>query len=275
MRTICKFLSNPATASALSVLSIGVFLGTSIWNYVEATKTRDAVVESIDANRSVNEQIAGVAQEIRDYTGSTDASLKRIEDRLGSEQPLTADPSPSREPEPASRDLGLCQPGFTVRVGEQCSTLGPQPFEVLADGAYSPWDTRAPERLNRETIKVDPPEGNVTFQARRQPTGDWVILASGQWENTGTCARQRILRPGQYCIEQRSGDPFRVYATDELNPDDMRPLYPDGYGVLFSFPSGEIPSPVNGRLGPSEVWSGDHFRAMAIGSGLWRIEKAD
>lgn len=186
--------------------------------------------------------------------------------------------SGSTSGQPSNRDLGHCRAGLQVGVGQRCSVAGQQqPFEVHEAWAWSPWDRRSSDDYNYEAIKVDegdPVAGGVTFQARRQISEAWTILVSSPWRDLGGCSRDRLVRAGEYCIEQRSGAPFLVYATDELNTGETRPLYLDGYAVLFWFGSG-TPDPANGLLHDQQVRSGDHFLAEVARDGLWRIVRAD
>ena len=186
--------------------------------------------------------------------------------------------SGSTSGQPSNRDLGHCRAGLQVGIGQRCSVAGQQqPFEVHEEWAWSPWDRRSSDDYNYEAIKVDegdPVAGGVTFQARRQISKAWTILVSSPWQGRGECSSNLRVGAGEYCIEQRSEAPFLVYATDELNPGETRPLYLDGYAVLFWFGSG-TPDPANGLLHDQQVRSGDHFLAEAAGDGLWRIVRAD
>lgn len=113
-----------------------------------------------------------------------------------------------------------------------------------------------------------------TFQAVEiaDVIGVWLIEVAGLWLNKGSrngfCREGDELKPGKFCVEPNTQEPFRVYATDELgnrdreiraicptgNGDDCRPLNANGYGVLFQFvgnddnPLTHIPNRYNGRL---------------------------
>ena len=178
----------------------------------------------------------------------------------------------------APTDLGECRAGLKVQENEYCSWIDDvRRFEVYEDGAYSPWDTTSEGELNRATIKVDfgPPRDGTTFQARSNGPGVWQVLAAGAWRDLGGCYTGLIVAPGQFCVERQSQQPFLVYATDEFVEGDNRPLYPDGYAVLFWWKDGEVPHPDNGRLHDQLVVSGDHFEAVRRSGASWEIVKTD
>lgn len=178
----------------------------------------------------------------------------------------------------APTDLGECRSGLDVQENEYCSWMGSVRRFVVTDmGAYSPWDTTSEGELNRATIKVDfgPPRDGTTFQARSSAPGVWQVLVAGAWHDLGECYAGLTVQPGQFCVERQSQQPFLVYATDELVAGDNRPLYPDGYAVLFWWKDGEVPHPDNGRLHDRTVVSGDHFEAVRRSGASWEIVKAN
>ena len=151
----------------------------------------------------------------------------------------------------------VCRANTEISLDQSCSWLGtPQQFKVVAEGAYSPWDVDINRSLNENAIKVDVgyPLNGTTFQANRTGPDTWTIFAAGRWQDLGTCEKDQIIRAGQFCLEPYSGQPFLVYATDELVDSDRRDLYVTGYGVLFWWKDGQTPHPVeNGRLRPDEI----------------------
>lgn len=171
---------------------------------------------------------------------------------------------------------GDCAVGMLVDVGEFCVFAPTQGrFRVLEDGANPPGEAR----LATARVKIDWDLSGHTFQATRLPDGDgvWQIEVAGLWRNVGSldsyCRKGDTPAPGEFCIEPNTKHQFRVYATDELNTGDeairamcptgegdkCRPLYANGYGVLFQFGSANepildrIPNRHNGRLGGREI----------------------
>ena len=289
-----KILTNPMTSPLLSMVAIVAVVVMGVWSYfqtndlegqvissigenTDATERGDAQVsDSVGALAEVNKQIAGFAGSIRDHTGETVSEIRKVANAFESRQSPSAVVEDQEERAVTPGNLGVCQPGFVVRTGESCWASGDWPFEVHENYAWSPWDAREGRNRNTDAIKVDPPNSDpsITFQAKRIGVGVWRVLATGPWMPLGTCERHMLVRAGQYCTERQSDAPFRVYATDELNPGETRPLYLDGYAVLFWFGSG-TPDPANRLLHDQQVRSGDHFLAEAAGDGLWRIVRAD
>lgn len=193
-------------------------------------------------------------------------------------------------------NLKECKEDMRVGLGQSCWVLNaPDEFSVPinANGsAWSPCDRRVSDDLNDARIKVDVedegtcgslPEG-WTFQAER--VGDaWFVRVVGRWQNAGPCRRGQAVEPGEYCTVpslHTAGAPtqFRVYAVDELNPDDTRSLYSKGgYAVLYYWPGGERPDPENGRLHHGRVRystaSGFRFEATKMRHrGEWQVIRA-
>ena len=226
------------------------------------TKQTVDLSRRIDANSAV---ISANTTAIGISSRETAKNTRRIADQI---EESTAPPT----------DLGVCRAGLEVQANEYCSWIdGVRRFEVYEDGAYSPWDTTAGGELNRATIKVDPapPDDRTTFQARSTVPGVWEVLVAGDWLDLGGCTARMIVASGQFCVERQSQQPFLVYATDELVEGDNRPLYPDGYAVLFWWKDGEVPHPDNRRLHNRTVVSGDHFEAVRRSGASWEIVKAN
>ena len=113
----------------------------------------------------------------------------------------------------------------------------------------------------------------------------WRIEAVGEWidihDGIAYCTTGDALGPGQFCIERTTGAQFRVYGSDQLNPDDSRQSFDRGYAVLYWFERG-IPSVGNGLLGPNTVelrcpeTNLRPFAARRIGvPRQWAVERAD
>lgn len=242
---------------------VGLILG--IISYRQADDATDQVVAAL---APIEEHAAGTYYNTRD--------LRTIRDEAPAAATAAVE-SPELNEHDAGH-LGECRAGLNVGVGEYCTWMGShRKFAVTADGACSPWDALGVRTLNHETIKVDlgSPLDGTTFQAKNVQSGTWAVLAAGFWLSRGECAAGMQIDPGQFCIERASGEPFSVYATDELIPEDNRPLYPDGYAVLFWWRGGEVPHPDNGRLHDRVVVSGDHFEAVRRSGASWEIVKAD
>ena len=255
---------------SVAAILVAVFFG--YFNCQAANEASDQAAANADRIGDSTDRIDGNTAGIRANTDSirvssdeTAGNTRRIADLLETESS-------------APTDLGECRAGLEVRANEYCSWIDDvRRFEVYEDGAYSPWDTTAGGELNRATIKVDfrPPREGTTFQARSVAPGVWEVLAAGDWINLGDCTAGLIVAPGQFCVEQQSQQPFLVYATDEFVEGDNRPLYPDGYAVLFWWKDGEVPHPDNGRLHDRVVVSGDHFEAAWRSGASWEIVKAN
>lgn len=177
-----------------------------------------------------------------------------------------------------SGDRGPCTPGQQIKVGEFCVfTPTESRFRVVESGANPPGQPR----LAEDAVKIDWDLSGHTFQAVKILNGDgaWRIEAAGSWLNVGSrsgiCRKGDEIKPGQFCIESNSRHQFRVYATDEFVEGDNRPLYPDGYAVLFWWRDGEVPHPDNGRLHNQVVVSGDHFEAVRRSEASWEIVRAN
>ena len=100
------------------------------------------------------------------------------------------------------------------------------------------------------------------------------------------CAVGDTLDLGQFCTERATRAQFRVYGSDQLNPDEERELFDRGYAVLYWFRENEneddvIPSVDNGLLGPDMVelrclGQDSPFIAKRVGdTRQWAIERAD
>ena len=245
-------------------------------------------VGRVDANtQRIDASLLGIGANTRDIARSSSATAihTALLLSLASDRPASDGSSPSN-PDPESpsvvqdvTDLGICSADLRVRAGQSCSWPNSvRRFIVTDGGAYSPWDVPWSSELNRDTIKVDEgsPLTGATFQARNVEPEGWTVLVASAWVHRGKCLEGLIVQPGELCTEGRSQQPFLVYATDELVSSDDRPLYPDGYGVLFWWRGGETPHPDNGRLHDRIVTSDDHFRAERLtDSASWRIARAD
>ncbi len=167
-------------------------------------------------------------------------------------------------------DLGMCQPEMIISNDHFCwlPTEG-TPFRVIDGRAITPWPIADYDAdPDREQVKIDAgTTGKYAFQAIKVTANAWKILLNGPWHTIDQCTDGMKLVAGQQCIEEKSNDSFRVYATDEWNtkdqearklcmthPDDCRPFYSTGYGVFYSFPEDcDGPSPMNGRINDSQV----------------------
>lgn len=167
-------------------------------------------------------------------------------------------------------DLGMCQPEMIITNDHFCwlPTEG-TPFRVIDGRAITPWPvTDYDADPDREQVKIDAGrKAKYAFQAIKFTANSWKILLNEPWHTIDKCADGMQLVAGQQCIEEKSNDPFRVYATDEWNtedqkareicmthPDDCRPFYSTGYGVFYSFPKNcDGPSPRNGRIDDGQV----------------------
>lgn len=159
------------------------------------------------------------------------------------------------------RSIGTCQAGQLVGFNQFCEVVGKGSFYVMDLSARSPWDRADDFDLNPRSIKVDDPEPRLgwedvfAFQASiESETSDWRIHVMGLWEDLGDCERGLSVRPGQFCKEPNTNKSFLVYATDEEVPGDERPLYLNGYGILFWKKDDKIPDPGdNGLLRPDKI----------------------
>ena len=246
-------------------------------------------VGRVDENtQRIDASLLGIGANTRDIARSSSETALHTALLLPlvvSARPASDGPSPS-DPDAGSpsvvsdvTDLGVCRADLRVRAGQSCAwTNSVRRFVVTDSGAYSPWDVPWSSELNRDTIKVDEgsPLTGTTFQARQIEPGVWTVLVASAWVHRGKCLEGLIVQPGDLCTESRSQQPFLVYATDESVLGDDRPLYPDGYGVLFWWRGGETPHPDNGRLHDRIVTSDDYFRAERLtDSASWRIARAD
>lgn len=175
-------------------------------------------------------------------------------------------------------DLGECAPSMEVAIREFCeyevAARLSGTFRVERGGAYPPGQSS----LKKDAIKVDWDQFNYTFQAIRLDgdSATWRIEVTGEWEEVGDgphCAVGDELSPGQFCVESKTGAPFRVYATDQLYEGDARVPYVEGYAVLFHRPEEIAPNPDSPRLNDKVVKHEESsFRAERIaGTKMWRI----
>lgn len=249
----------------LSVAAVATALVFGVVNYLQADSATQQVADSLDR---IDGNTQGIWVIARDLNNGLNLSVENI--TLVTETP--------EDDGLQVTDLGECRTGLEVRSSQYCSWAGStRRFIVSDDGAYSPWDTTTDSELNRATIKVDfgPPRDGTTFQAHSNAPGVWRVLVAGTWRDLGECYTGMIVRPGQFCVERQSQQLFLVYATDELVEGDNRPLYPDGYAVLFWWKDGEVPHPDNGRLHDQVVVSGDHFEAVRRSGASWEIVRAN
>lgn len=170
-----------------------------------------------------------------------------------------------------------CDPGMDVHAGEFCQILvgeREERFHVYEGGAYPPGQPEAQE----STAKVDWDAFGVTFQAVRVDDGDgaWKIEVAGPWERVGRGERHlcRIgdeLRPGQLCVEGKTGAQFRVYATDQHYAGDAREFFAEGYAVLFYEPEKIAAGENKDRLNDKKVTYGSFSAEKIEGTKSWRI----
>ena len=164
--------------------------------------------------------------------------------------------------EAALNSVGDCERSMAIEVGQSCRfEIDPRSgviaeFRVVRLGAYPPGATT----LRSRAIKVDWDNLQRTFQAvkLRGGSGTWRIEAAGAWidihDGKAYCAWRDALGPGQFCTERATGAQFRVYGSDQLNPNDVRQSFDGGYAVLYWFRKNmDIPSVGNGLLGPDVV----------------------
>lgn len=182
--------------------------------------------------------------------------------------------------------LGDCQAGLVVAANEYCD-FTPDAywlFRVVELGAYAPGSGI----LRRQGIKVDWDATGRTFQAvaLNDGSGAWRIEATGKWidihDREVDCAVGDTLGPGQFCTERATRAQFRVYGSDQLNPDEDKELFDRGYGVLdWSDKDTGMPAVVNGRLGSNMVelrcpGQGSPFIAKRVGgTRRWVVERAE
>ena len=164
--------------------------------------------------------------------------------------------------EAALNSVGDCERSMPIEVGQSCRfEIDPRSgviaeFRVVRLGAYPPGATT----LRSRAIKVDWDNLQRTFQAvnLQDGSGTWRIEAAGAWidihEGNAHCTAKDLLGPGQFCTERATGAQFRVYGSDQLNPNDVRQSFDRGYAVLYWFRKDmDIPSVGNGLLGPDVV----------------------
>lgn len=188
----------------------------------------------------------------------------------------------------ALNSLGTCERSMEVKVGQSCLFVtDPRSgaiaeFRVVGVGAYPPGSTS----LRPGTVKVDWDGVERTFQAveLEDGSGTWRIEAAGEWidihDGTAYCTKGDALGPGQFCIERATGAQFRVYGSDQLNPDDVQRSFDHGYAVLYWFARG-TPSVDNGLLGLDLVAlrcpEGDSpfIAQLTVDAQWWVVERAD
>ena len=201
----------------------------------QASKEIDATVRTATRAAEVAES---VAREARAVLEAVELDLSDVNQRLDSIETTAlwiserlaehmAGPSAAEE-----LNLPECVQGALVRQGESCTYLGVGTFAVREQGAAFP--------TSDATMRGEWVQANLvlqgqhhTFQAIEEPDGRWRIYAAGQWQAVEgrDCQVGATIEPGSYCVWR--GNPFRVYATNDLVTDREHAVqFTHGYAHL-------------------------------------------
>jgi len=220
-------VSFPPESSGCKPQFVAVRKDESKWRIKTAKTEEEECLDSADNPAAVPEANTGDEED-----SDEPPQVRAVESQENQDQDGPTVAVQSSGDSPVETPIGPCQVDDLIAAGSVCWYEGIGSFVVSSDGARFPVDGVP---LSRDWLQVDwiKDGDHYTFQAVEVSSKDWRIYAAGQWQAVEgrDCQVGATIEPGYYCVWR--GNPFRVYATNDLVTDREHAVqFTHGYAHL-------------------------------------------